>query len=118
MEAITGWHSPRAARTSERCPACSAPIVGTKPAERPSARACRATCFIHSMVWMVSKGVEWRRLQACGFWSLHGPNPTGCPSEMLRVKSPSYLESGPRHRCLLAIVHDQIRGDRFHAELP
>ena len=32
-------------------------MVGTKPVERPSARAWRATCFIHSMVWMVSKGV-------------------------------------------------------------
>ncbi len=31
-------------------------MVGTKPVERPSARAWRATCFIHSMVWMVSKG--------------------------------------------------------------
>jgi len=41
-------------------------MVGTKPVKRPSARAWRATCFIHSMVWMVSKGVKWHRLQSVG----------------------------------------------------
>src|SRR5580692_1097989 len=52
-----------------------------------SASAWRATCFIHSIVRMVSKRDAWRRLR-------------------------------PRGGGLLAIVADQIRGDRLGAELP
>lgn len=66
MEAMTGRHSDMAARTSDMWPSCSAPMVGTKPAGRPSARAWRATCFIHSMVWMVSNDLCFPRDSGAG----------------------------------------------------
>src|SRR5712692_6486760 len=54
MEAITGEQSRLARSTSATWPACSAPMVGTKPRMRLSARACRADSFIQAMVRIVS----------------------------------------------------------------
>src|SRR4029077_3280649 len=54
MEATTGAHSCFARCTSAVWPACKAPMVGTKPMMRLSARACRAASFIQAMVRMVS----------------------------------------------------------------
>src|SRR6266849_10155472 len=55
IEAITGEHSRLARSISDKCPRWSAPIVGTSPTMRLSARACRASSFIHGIVWIVSK---------------------------------------------------------------
>ena len=54
MDAYTGEHSFFALSTSARCPACSAPIVGTNPITRCSNRASFAFSFIHAMVRIVS----------------------------------------------------------------
>src|SRR5580704_5465077 len=54
IEAYTGEHSFLALPTSARCPACSAPIVGTRPITRCSSRASRAFCFIQEIVRIVS----------------------------------------------------------------
>src|ERR1700731_2612890 len=59
MEVTTGEHCCRAVRIKEKCPSCSAPIVGTNPRIRSSARAWRPTCFIQATVWITSI-VRWR----------------------------------------------------------
>src|SRR6266849_5113451 len=57
IDAITGEQSCFARCTKAVWPACNAPMVGTKPMMRLSARAWRAACFIQAMVRMVS---TWR----------------------------------------------------------
>ena len=96
-------HSARAARTSDRCPAWSAPIVGTKPVDASFGSRLAATCFIHSMVWMVSKGFS-AHASACGVCQ--------------QITQAEGGESSTRGRGLFAIIADQVRGDRLHAELP
>src|SRR4029077_19609161 len=54
IEAITGAHCCFARCARAVCPACNAPMVGTKPMMRLSARARRADSFIQAMVRMVS----------------------------------------------------------------
>jgi len=52
----TTSHEPLAARTSERCPSCSAPIVGTNPSFFPALRSAREACRISSMVlWIFNR---------------------------------------------------------------
>ena len=43
------------ARTSERCPSCSAPMVGTNPSVLPLRCTCRQAAFISAMVEMCFK---------------------------------------------------------------
>src|SRR5882672_118314 len=69
IEAITGEHSRFARSISAKCPRCSAPIVGTSPTMRFSARACRACSFIHAIVRMISTGKDGPlklRARCCG----------------------------------------------------
>src|ERR1700737_3543248 len=88
MEAMTGEHSCSARLTSATWPSCSAPIVGTKPMMRLSARACRACSFIQAMVRIVS-------------------TERGTARELLAGRGGA-----------LAIEVHQIRGDRLRSELP
>src|SRR5580693_4392513 len=92
-------------------------MVGTKPVERPSPRAWRATCFIHSMVWMVSKGLVAQPFYAEHVnGSLEGSRRSWLP---LTVREKSALrDSCPLRRGQFAIVHDQVRGGRLCAKLP
>ena len=50
MEADTASHRALAIRTNERCPSCSAPMVGTSPNGR---RAARQAARISSTVWII-----------------------------------------------------------------
>ncbi len=88
MEAITVEHSRLARPISAKCPRCNAPIVGTSPMMRFSARACRACSFIHAIVRMIStESVQDAKLCA-------------------------------RCRGALAVEVHQVGRDRLRAELP
>src|SRR5580692_4128443 len=55
MEAATRSEDERAARTSERCPSWSAPIVGTNPRRFPAPRMARDSARISWMVLQIFK---------------------------------------------------------------
>src|SRR5271167_3927317 len=96
METYSGEHILRARSTNARCPACSAPIVGTKPITRCSRRAWRAFSFIHAVVRIVSMtcgssgcvplAVESNQVHAHGFGaklSQHGGDLTAVIAPMI-----------------------------------
>src|SRR5512133_1852853 len=53
MDATTTWLCDRAALTSERCPSCSAPMVGTNPSDFPDRRISRQVACISATVLTV-----------------------------------------------------------------
>jgi len=50
MEAATKSDLSRAALTSDKCPSCKAPMVGTSPRCAPRERAVRPRAFISEML--------------------------------------------------------------------
>ena len=54
METATASHCAFAARTSDKCPSCRAPIVGTKPSRLRVARASRQAARASEMVAHIS----------------------------------------------------------------
>src|SRR5712692_3038249 len=88
MEAMTGEQSRLARSISDKCPPWSAPMVGTRPTMRLSARAWRACSFIQAMVRMVS---TWEKRAA---------------------------KLGPGGRGAFPIEVHEVREDRLRAELP
>ena len=46
METAVTWHRAFDARTSDRCPSCNAPMVGTKPSVLPLRVHLRQAAFI------------------------------------------------------------------------
>ena len=55
METATALRAVRAARTSDKCPSCSAPIVGTNASGLPSRRTLREAALISSIVEKIFK---------------------------------------------------------------
>src|ERR1700722_624912 len=53
IDAATTSHEAFAARTSDKCPSCSAPMVGTNPNRFPLRLASRHAARISSMVWQI-----------------------------------------------------------------
>src|SRR6202046_5455910 len=54
MDTMTGEHLRLASRTSEKCPSCNAPMVGTRPIGRSLICDSLATSFIQEIVRIVS----------------------------------------------------------------
>src|SRR5271163_3392919 len=105
MEAITGSQSRLARATSEMWPACRAPMVGTKPMMRLSARACRAASFIQAMVRMVSNGRAGASGRGCGTFAIE-VHEVG--EDWLRAELPKH--GGDLASMVGAVIYDVLHG--------
>src|SRR3954466_1281758 len=69
-DAATAAHCERAACTSDRCPACSAPIVGTNPSRLPLCRTSRQAFLIDS-VDVITRTESSVTQQPPALWACH-----------------------------------------------
>src|SRR5918995_28329 len=92
MEATTRSHSSRAVRIRDKCPSCSAPIVGTRPTLSPPARHCSEMARMSSGRSTVCK---LRGLLPTGWSTLFSYFALGRPGTQFRlVHRPAVLRFG------------------------